>query len=332
MESASYKTLTTGRGFKYNYYFSAGTPSKPTLLFVHGFPSTSYDWRHQISFFQKEGFTVIAPDALGYGGTDKPEDPISYKHSGMAVDLIDVLNAEMVDKAIAIGHDWGSALVARLASYFPERFLAFAFLAVGYSASHVNYSYSAVTDRLAQTLGYNPFGYWRFFTEEGAADIIMNHWDSALSLIYPADPMLWKEHLCPPGAAKEWLLAEKVAPPPSYLTEKAEVMTSKFADEGIAGGLNWYKVFLKGIAAEDDKRGHLIIEIPETNHVVQQPVFYGGGKSDYATLPAIAYESLKKYCPNITIKEFDTGHWIQLQAPDEVNRELLVWIMAKAKL
>ena len=79
---------------------------KPTLLFLHGFPSTSYGWRRQVEFFESKGFPVIVPDLLGYGGTDKPADAQFYKWGDMAGDVIDILDAEKVEKVIAIGHDW----------------------------------------------------------------------------------------------------------------------------------------------------------------------------------------------------------------------------------
>lgn len=106
MDESSYKTVTTKRGIKYSYYYSAGDASKPTLLFVHGFPSTSYDWRNQVAFFESGGYTIVAPDMLGYGGTDKPTETALYKHRAMCADVIDILDAENVDKVIAIGHDW----------------------------------------------------------------------------------------------------------------------------------------------------------------------------------------------------------------------------------
>ena len=107
MDRTSYKTVTTKRGFTYSYYASVPEGStKPTLLFLHGFPSTSYDWRRQVEFFESKGFPVIVPDLLGYGGTDKPADAQFYKWGDMAGDVIDILDAEKVEKVIAIGHDW----------------------------------------------------------------------------------------------------------------------------------------------------------------------------------------------------------------------------------
>ena len=106
MDPTLYKDVTTTRGLKYHYYYTPAVESNPTLLFLHGFPSSSYDWRHQVPFFKEKGFGLIVPDLLGYGGSDKPQDPALYKYSGMTSDVIDILDTEHVANVIAIGHDW----------------------------------------------------------------------------------------------------------------------------------------------------------------------------------------------------------------------------------
>ncbi|CCL99357.1 uncharacterized protein FIBRA_01375 [Fibroporia radiculosa] len=321
MDPSLYKQLTTKRGFKYNYFVAVGLSSHPALVLIHGFPSTSYDWHHQVSFFREKGYTVIVPDTLGNGRTDKPTDRLAYKHSGMAADLVDILDSENVDKAIVIGHDWGSALVSRVANYYPERLHAVGFLSVGYVPPNVEYNYDASSTLLKDAIGYNPFGYWQFFVEDGASTTIKDHSNSFFDLIFPSDPKLWKEHLCTPGAVKAWLLADKTAPLVGYLTEEEKkIIKARFAEDGLAGGLNWYKVSVYGIGAEDDK------QVSANNYFVQLPVFFGGCKADYAVPPAIALSDLTKYCPNRTVKEFDTSHWVQLETPDLLNRELLAWI------
>lgn len=59
-----------------------------------------------VPYFEERGYGIIAPDMLGYGGTDKPTEPAAYKGTLMAKDMVDILDAENVEKAIAIGHDW----------------------------------------------------------------------------------------------------------------------------------------------------------------------------------------------------------------------------------
>ena len=106
MDASLYKITTTSRGLKYHYYFSPAQPSKPTLLFCHGFPSTSRDWRHIAPYFKSRGYGVLVVDMLGYGETAKPTDPAAYVLSLISKDLVDILDGEKLDKVVAIGHDW----------------------------------------------------------------------------------------------------------------------------------------------------------------------------------------------------------------------------------
>lgn len=109
MDPSHYRTVKTSRGIKYSYFFAAADGSKPTLLLCHGYPSTSRDWRYLVPYFTDKGYGVIAPDMLGYGGTDKPTDPVEYLPSLMAKDMTDILDAEGIASVIAIGHDWYAA-------------------------------------------------------------------------------------------------------------------------------------------------------------------------------------------------------------------------------
>ena len=81
-------------------------PSKATFLLLHGYPSSCYDWRHQIDGLQKAGYGVIAPDLLGYGDTDKPTDPSAYRTKTMCAHMVEILDIESLDRVIAVGHDW----------------------------------------------------------------------------------------------------------------------------------------------------------------------------------------------------------------------------------
>lgn len=90
------------------YGFAHVKPSgdKPHILLLHGFPSSAYDWRHQIHFLAKEGYGVIAPDLLGYGDTDKPTDLQPYKLKSVAADIANLLDALNVKTVIGVSHDW----------------------------------------------------------------------------------------------------------------------------------------------------------------------------------------------------------------------------------
>jgi pimeloyl-ACP methyl ester carboxylesterase len=84
-------------GTTYRYVFCPPSASgKRYLLFMHGFPDSSYGWANQIEYFTRHGYGVIAPNMLGYGGTDKPEDFDSYRLNNLSSGLVDFLDCERV--------------------------------------------------------------------------------------------------------------------------------------------------------------------------------------------------------------------------------------------
>ncbi|RAQ40698.1 hypothetical protein AFGD_008965 [Aspergillus flavus] len=67
------------------YGYVAVPPSTPVHVsfLLHGYPSSSYVWRHQIAGLQEAGYGVISPDLLGCGDTDKPSDLKAYRNKTM---------------------------------------------------------------------------------------------------------------------------------------------------------------------------------------------------------------------------------------------------------
>lgn len=106
MDPALYKDVKTSRGFNYHYYYSPAQSGKRTLLFCHGYPYRSTLWAFIAPAFKEKGYGVLVPDLLGYGGTDKPTDPSKYLYNLMTKDITDILDAENLDRVVAIGHDW----------------------------------------------------------------------------------------------------------------------------------------------------------------------------------------------------------------------------------
>lgn len=106
MNHSNYKDLDVKRGHHYHYYYARASSGKPTLMFLHGFPSTSYDWHRQIEHFQAMGYGILAPDLLGAGGTSKPLDAREFRLNLMAADIVEILDTENLHKVVGIAHDW----------------------------------------------------------------------------------------------------------------------------------------------------------------------------------------------------------------------------------
>jgi soluble epoxide hydrolase/lipid-phosphate phosphatase len=169
------KSLKLPSSVTYSYVHIAPTSSKPTVLFVHGFPSSSYDWRHQIAYFSSKGYGVLVPDLLGYGGTDKPAAVEDYRAKKMADEVVGILDHEKIDKVLTVSHDWGSLLQSRLANYHPDRFLGYAFLDIGYRAPGGRFNLAAVNAFTKQHVGYELSGYWTFFERPDASQVLKDH-------------------------------------------------------------------------------------------------------------------------------------------------------------
>jgi soluble epoxide hydrolase/lipid-phosphate phosphatase len=169
------KKFTTSSGHTYAYVFLPPNPAKPTILFLHGFPSAAYDWRHQVSHFSQSGYGVLTPDLLGYGSSSKPDSAQAYKGQQMASDIVDLLDHEKIDKVHGVGHDWGSYLLSRLANYHSNRFYSYSFLGVGYMPPNVVFDLESANAELKREVGYDTFGFWEFFLEEDAAILLKGH-------------------------------------------------------------------------------------------------------------------------------------------------------------
>lgn len=321
MDSSRYKDAVTRRGFKYHYFLSPATEGKATLLFLHGFPSTSYDWHKQVSFFVDKGYGVLVPDLLGYGGTDKPTDPSLYTKKEMADDIISLLDVENITTAFAISHDWGSALCSALAIYHAERFKGFAFLAVGYVAPSPEFNIEGFLESMKSVLGYEPFGYWLFFSEDGADKVIEENIDSFFSMLYPNDPKMWRTDMAERDALKSWVTQGKLSDRPKYLTEQ-ELQTIKknLLHGGLAAPLCWYKAVVHGHNNNFDK------DVPKEKYLVSSPTFLAAAGQDYICTAAAARFVMEQTCSNLEVKEYETDHWVQLAAPEQLNADLLAWI------
>ena len=170
------KTLKTpSSSTTYNYVHFAPSSSKPTILFLHGFPSSSYDWRYQISHFSSRGYGVLVPDLLGYGGTDKPASPTAYKGKKIATEVADILDHEKLDTVHAVAHDFGSHLLSRVINYFSTRLRSCTFIAVPYAAPGRHFDLDQMKEITEKALGFEKYGYMRFMSRQDSPEIIDAH-------------------------------------------------------------------------------------------------------------------------------------------------------------
>jgi len=306
-------------GTTYSFVHTHPKDNKPYILFLHGFPDSSYGWRHQIPYFLERGYGLIVPDLLGYGGTDKPKELEAYRLKKMAQDLIGFLDAYQIQQVIGVGHDWGSSFLSRLACYHPERFSKYAFLDVAYAPPRGRFSVDAVNEQSEKLLGYPVFGYWHFFNEPNAGELMDQKPASMTSLLFPADPTSFKENLCLPNAARAYITSGTTQPLASWITP-SEISTYNeiFAPEngGYGPPTNWYKAQIANLNTADEA------EVPEERYHIQVPALLVTCAKDYIAVPKMQEGLMRPWVEDLVVKELDSGHFVQAEKADEVNKAL----------
>ncbi|XP_068627934.1 epoxide hydrolase 3-like [Battus philenor] len=101
------------------HYVESGDPSKPLMLFLHGFPEFWYSWRHQIVEFNKD-YWCVAVDMRGFGDSERPEGVSSYKMELLVEDVHDLLQKLGRKKCILVAHDWGGIIATKFRDVHPE--------------------------------------------------------------------------------------------------------------------------------------------------------------------------------------------------------------------
>ncbi|ESZ90026.1 hypothetical protein SBOR_9582 [Sclerotinia borealis F-4128] len=317
------RTHTTTRSFTYSYtHIQPSSPSKPYILFLHGFPSSSYDWYPQVQQFPRLGYGIIAPDLLGFGGSSKPLSLDSYKLIDMAADLHEILSLHSVSAthpAIGVGHDWGSTMLSRLVNYYPGLFSKLVFLDVGYQApdgpTFNLETVRGINAQIKEKAGFEIFGYFLMMDEEGSAELMDANPESVMSLFYSLDPEIGKKYMGATGGFRKWLEGSMTAPYPGFVTyEDVAHFKALFSPEngGFAAAKNWYTMQLHGINEADDKAippsrthlSHSTLLITSTNFI-----------STGADFPSL----MKPYIANLKSVQWDCGHWIQLEKSKILN-------------
>jgi pimeloyl-ACP methyl ester carboxylesterase len=90
----------------------------PALLLIHGIGDSSDSWRPVLEQLAKQ-YTVIAPDLLGHGRSEKPR--ADYSVAAYANGMRDLLSVLEVDRVTVVGHSLGGGVAAQFAYQFPER-------------------------------------------------------------------------------------------------------------------------------------------------------------------------------------------------------------------
>jgi epoxide hydrolase 4 len=273
----------------------AGDVASPKLaILLHGFPELNFSWRQQIPALVEKGWRVWAPNLRGYGASSKPEGVAAYPIDTLLQDvaaLIDLAKAENpATEAMLIAHDWG-AIIAWMFAIRQVRPL----------------------DRL----------------------VIMNvpHPKCAEREIRK-----WRQ------LRKSWYIFFFQIP---WLPEKlllaryARAVRHAFTGTA-ANKINFSKAALEVYAAAAQRPGAMtamlnyyraLLRFPDMRNVgdgiVRTDTLVIWGENDLA-LDIHLLDGMEQWVPRLTLRRLPgISHWVQQDAPDEVNALLTDWLGRK---
>ncbi|NMK45311.1 alpha/beta hydrolase [Achromobacter sp. Bel] len=295
----------------------------PLVLLCHGFPETSYAWRHQMPALAKAGFRAIAPDLRGYGASESPLDAAAFTTLDVIGDLVALIDREGAKDAVIVGGDWGANIAWQAAQLRPDRFRAVAALGVPIMGRP-----PIAPSRLFPKTESAMF-YTHYFNQPGVAEREFERDIGAtLRAIYfaasgDAGPRDDPSTPNPFGmvANGRGLLDSLPLPAtmPAWLTPSdLDVFIQGYQTSGFRGGLNYYRNLDRNWALQAALDGKK----------VDVPALYLVGERDTGlAIPGMdqIIDAMPGLVPRLRTTAIipGAGHWLQQEAPQEVNDALI---------
>ena len=298
----------------------AGEPGAPVIVLAHGFPESSWSWRHQVAALAAAGFHVLAPDQRGYGRSTRFDRVEDYGIAQLTGDLLNLVATTGHDDAVFVGHDWGALIVWDLAKLHPERCRAVAGLSVPFV------QWPAPPTQLMRAVYGDRFFYILYFQRPDEAEAEMQAdvrrtmhgvlWGaSGEGFVVPAGEQ-------PPMAGTGFLTNMPAAPPlpwPWLHEDDLSRYVDDFTASGFFGPVSYYRNL--------DANYELVHALgPE--RLTMPTCFVAGRKDPVLVMDPTGVDRMAAALPDFrgaTIID-GAGHWVQQEAPTETNRALLGFV------
>jgi pimeloyl-ACP methyl ester carboxylesterase len=147
---------------------AAGPADGPLVLLLHGFPQTSWSWRHQLEALGGAGYRAVAPDQRGYSPGARPVEVERYRTSHLVADVLALADELAGNTFHLVGHDWGAAVAWQVAGWHSARLRSLSILSVPHPLAFGRALAGEAGSDQAQRSGYI-----EFFRSDGAADAFL---------------------------------------------------------------------------------------------------------------------------------------------------------------
>ena len=283
--------ILTANGIGF-HVLADGPADGPLVLCLHGFPELGRSWRHQLPALAEAGYRAVAPDLRGYGETEL-RGP--YGVTTLVDDVAGLVAALGRERATVVGHDWGGAVAWSVAALRPS-----------------------VVERLVAVNCPPPSELSRALLRSPAQ--LMKSW----YILFFQLPWLPERRMAANGAE---VVARALVGgshrrgvwPPDELA----AYSASFARPGRAkAAIDWYRASFRGALRPGRPRRLPRISAPTLVLWGVEDRFLGRELVGPDCLRRVLAEG---NLPTVVWIE-DAGHFVQNEAPERVNDELMRWL------
>jgi pimeloyl-ACP methyl ester carboxylesterase len=319
-----------------SFYLACGAATATPIIFLHGWPELSISWRHQLPVLAGLGFRALAPDMRGYGRSSVYSRHQDYALEQIVADMIELLDAIGAEKAVWVGHDWGSPVVWSIAQQHPQRChgvvnLCVPYVPDGFAAETI----VPLADRKVYPQDRFPAAQWDyqlFYRENFAkarAGFESNVRASVRAMFRAGNPVNKGKPAITAfvRANGGWFGPQNTAPElprdPAVLTEEDENRyVAALERNGFFGPDSWYMNAEANIAYAARAKA---------NWRLTMPVLFLHGAYDYVceTIDSRLAEPMRANCARLTEMTVPSGHWMAQEKPTHVNAALARWLAAE---
>jgi pimeloyl-ACP methyl ester carboxylesterase len=264
----------------------AGPEDGPLVLLLHGFPECWYSWRHQIPALAEAGYRIAAPDQRGYNLSGKRTGICSYQLDHLTADILGLIHALGRDRAIIVGHDWGGVVAWRLAMDYPQ-----------------------VVDRLVVMNAPHPVAFAKALRSD-ASQRLRSWYIFFFQLPWLPEALL---SLSPRTTARV-LFRRTAVRADAFSDADLEILATALAQpDAMRSMIHWYRAAFRTRPAKRVQG-------------INAPTLLIWAEDDVALGTSLT-RGLERWVANLEVTYIThCGHWVQAEASDEVNAQLLAFL------
>ncbi|KAN0095544.1 epoxide hydrolase [Hyaloscypha variabilis] len=283
-----------------------------TIFLIHGWPDLALGWRYQIPLLLSLNLRVVVPNMMGYAGTDAPDSPTYYTFKRASDDIAALASHLSLSSIILGGHDWGGAVVFRIALHHPSLIRAIFTICTPFTPPRSTYTPATVLPNFKYQLHLASGEVEQVITGPAKIREFLNGMYGGRTA--NKKPMFSVSH----GVHFENL--EGIGPSPLLEKEEMDYYVEAYSRNGLHGPLNWYRT---GELNFEDEKG--LVAFWDEGGKLEIPVLYVAGTRDSALPPSLG-KGMGRYCAELRKAEVEAGHWALWEKPGEVNALVGEWL------